>query len=69
MGWPDDHTLVPDAKGKPLSDASRYKACGNGVASPVAHWIGDRLRNALLEPPANATCPSLSPTPPELTRK
>lgn len=47
MGWEDDHTLVPDAKGKPLSDAARYKACGNGVASPVAEWIGERLRLAL----------------------
>jgi len=43
MGWPDSHTLIPDAKGKLLSDAARYKACGNGVASPVAHWIGWRL--------------------------
>lgn len=47
MGWEDDHTLVPDAKGKLLSDAARYKACGNGVASPVAEWIGERLRLAL----------------------
>jgi DNA (cytosine-5)-methyltransferase 1 len=47
MGWPDDHTLVPDAKGKLLSDAARYKACGNGVASRVAEWIGERLRIAL----------------------
>lgn len=47
MGWPRNHTLVPDAKGRLLSDAARYKACGNGVASPVAHWIGWRLREAL----------------------
>lgn len=49
MSWPDDHTLVPDAKGKPLSDAARYKACGNGVASVHSHWIGWRLALALGE--------------------
>jgi DNA (cytosine-5)-methyltransferase 1 len=42
MGWPDDHTLV-SYRGKLMSDASRYKMCGNGVASPVTHWIGWRL--------------------------
>jgi len=42
MGWPDHHTLVPGA-----SDSGRYKACGNGIASPVAAWIGLRLREAL----------------------
>ena len=47
MDWPDDWTLVPDAKGKPLSDAARYKACGNGVASVHSHWIGWRLWLAL----------------------
>jgi DNA (cytosine-5)-methyltransferase 1 len=47
MSWDDNHTLVPDAKGKLLSDAARYKACGNGVASNVAQWIGERLRLAL----------------------
>lgn len=43
MGWPDGHTDVPDEKGKPASDAARYKACGNGVVSNVAQWIGERL--------------------------
>lgn len=47
MSWPDFHTLVPDAKGKLLSDAARYKACGNGVASVHTHWIGERLALAL----------------------
>ena len=42
MGWPDNHTL-PRADGKQNSDTSRYKMCGNGVASPVAAWIGTRL--------------------------
>jgi DNA (cytosine-5)-methyltransferase 1 len=47
MGWPDGWTDVPDEKGKPAPDTARYKACGNGVASPVAAWIGFRLRDAL----------------------
>ena len=42
MGWPDNHTLIPG-----VSDSGRYKACGNGIASPVAAWIGLRLREAL----------------------
>lgn len=42
MGWPDNHTLIPG-----VSDSGRYKACGNGIASPVAAWIGFRLREAL----------------------
>jgi DNA (cytosine-5)-methyltransferase 1 len=47
MGWPDSWTDVPDEKGRPAADTARYKACGNGVASPVAAWIGFRLRDAL----------------------
>jgi len=50
MGWPDGWTAQGlDAQGRPyaLSDTARYKACGNGVASPVAAWIGFRLREAL----------------------
>ena len=43
MGWPDGWTDVPDEKGKPAADGPRYKAIGNGVASPVVHWIGLRL--------------------------
>lgn len=44
MGWHDGWTDVPDPKtGKPASDAQRYKACGNGVVSPVAEWIAARL--------------------------
>lgn len=42
MGWPDNHTL-PRADGKQNADTTRYKMCGNGVASPVAAWIGTRL--------------------------
>ena len=42
MGWPDDHTLHR-ADGKTNADSTRYKMCGNGVASPVAEWIGRNL--------------------------
>ena len=42
MGWPDNHTL-PRADGKQNADTTRYKMCGNGVASPVAAWIGTQL--------------------------
>jgi site-specific DNA-cytosine methylase len=41
MGWPDDHTATGTAG--PVSDTNRYKMCGNGVASPVAEWIGQHL--------------------------
>lgn len=47
MGWPDDHTLVRDSAGKFLRDGARYRMCGNGVARPVAQWIGWRARLAL----------------------
>lgn len=36
MGWPDNHT---DGQ----ADINRYKQCGNGVASPVAQWVGEQL--------------------------
>lgn len=42
MGWPDNHTL-PRSDGKTNSDTNRYKMCGNGVASPVAAWIGEHI--------------------------
>lgn len=42
MGWPDDHTLLR-ADGDEQSDAQRYRQIGNGVASPVAKWIGKHL--------------------------
>ena len=42
MGWPDDHTLFR-VDGKNNSDTTRYKMCGNGVASPVAEWIGKQI--------------------------
>jgi site-specific DNA-cytosine methylase len=42
MGWPDNHTL-PRSDDKQNPDTTRYKMCGNGVASPVAQWIGQHL--------------------------
>ena len=42
QGLPDDWTLVP-YRGKPASDAPRYKAIGNGMAMPVLRWIGERI--------------------------
>lgn len=45
MGWPDNHTLYR-ADGKTNSDTTRYKMCGNGVASPVAQWIAEQINQA-----------------------
>jgi DNA (cytosine-5)-methyltransferase 1 len=45
MGWPDNHTLNR-ADGKTNSDTTRYKMCGNGVASPVAQWIAQQINTA-----------------------
>jgi DNA (cytosine-5)-methyltransferase 1 len=42
MGWPDDHTKY-DKDGNELSDSARYKMCGNGIASPVAQWLGENI--------------------------
>jgi len=44
MGWPDDWTRWR-ADGKEQADSHRYKQCGNGVASPVAKWIANHLKN------------------------
>jgi len=46
MGWPDNHTL-PRADGKDNSDSTRYRMCGNGVATPVATWLAKHLRPLL----------------------
>jgi DNA (cytosine-5)-methyltransferase 1 len=43
MGWGDDHTRWK-ADGTEQADSHRYKQCGNGVASPVATWIGEQIR-------------------------
>ena len=42
MGWPDDHTRYK-ADGTEQAVIHRYTQCGNGVASPVAQWIGKHL--------------------------
>lgn len=42
MGWPDNHTLNR-ADGKKTPSTQRYKMCGNGVASPVAKWVGEQI--------------------------
>ena len=50
MGWPDRWTergIDEQGREYALSDSARYKLCGNGVASPVAGWIGWRLRDTL----------------------
>lgn len=47
MGWPDDHTKY-DQDGKTLPDTQRYKMCGNGVASPVAKWVAQKINDTYL---------------------
>ena len=42
MGWPDDHTKWK-SNGKQQADSHRYKQVGNGVATPVAKWIGQNI--------------------------
>lgn len=44
MGWPDDWTAFK-ADGTAQADTNRYKQCGNGVASPVAEWVGQQVLN------------------------
>jgi DNA (cytosine-5)-methyltransferase 1 len=34
MGYPDNHTLEEG-----VTEYSRYRMCGNGVATPVAKWV------------------------------
>jgi hypothetical protein len=40
-GTSGDDALLPSEL-----DAHRYRCCGNGVAAPVAEWIGRRLKAA-----------------------
>lgn len=42
QGFPDGWTDI-EFKGKPASDAARYKALGNSMAVPVMLWIGKRI--------------------------
>lgn len=43
QGAPDDWTLVPNNRGKPMADGPRYKLIGNSIAVPVLRWIGTRI--------------------------
>jgi DNA (cytosine-5)-methyltransferase 1 len=47
QGFPDGHTLTPDAKGKMQADGPRYKQLGNSWAVPVVRWIGERLARGM----------------------
>lgn len=42
QGWPDDWTRWA-ADGTEISNTQRYRMIGNGVAAPVAEWIGRRI--------------------------
>lgn len=42
QGYPDDHTRWR-ADGSEQSDTQRWKQCGNGVATPVAKWVGEQV--------------------------
>jgi DNA (cytosine-5)-methyltransferase 1 len=46
MGWQDDWTRLAD-DGTEIADTHRYKMCGNGVASPVAKWVAERIARIL----------------------
>jgi DNA (cytosine-5)-methyltransferase 1 len=41
MGWPDGWTAPEGVK---ALDSKRYAACGDGIVSWVAYWIGQRIR-------------------------
>jgi DNA (cytosine-5)-methyltransferase 1 len=45
MGWDDNHTAI-GADRKPISDAQRFKMCGNGVVAPVAQWLANQIIKA-----------------------
>lgn len=49
MGWPDNHTLYR-ADGKTNSSGTRVRMIGNGVASPVATWIAERINDLYSTP-------------------
>lgn len=42
QGWPEDWTRYT-ADGKEQADSNRYRQIGNGVASPVAEWLGRHI--------------------------
>lgn len=58
MGWPDDHTrygVTESGELVEIADSHRYRACGNGVVSPNAEWVGRRIVRAM-----GATAPASS---------
>lgn len=42
MGWSDDHTKYKQ-DGSVQADSHRYRQIGNGVATPVAKWVGEQV--------------------------
>lgn len=42
MGFPDGYTDI-QFRGKPASDAARYKALGNSMCTNVMLWLGERI--------------------------
>lgn len=48
QGFPDGWTLIR-YRGKPSSDAPRYKALGNSMAVPVIRWLGQQIMKATNE--------------------
>lgn len=46
QGYDDDHTRWRD-DGTEIADSTRYRMCGNGVASPVAHYVASCVNRAL----------------------
>ena len=46
QGLPDNWTNI-EFKGKPASDAKRYKAIGNGMAQPCADFVMQRVVEAI----------------------
>ena len=48
MGWPDNHTLHR-IDGKTHTQSTRFKMCGNGVATPVAQWVAEQVKVNLLK--------------------
>lgn len=46
QGWPDEHTRWTD-DGSEQSYTTRFKQCGNGVATPVAKWVAKHIKGIL----------------------
>jgi DNA (cytosine-5)-methyltransferase 1 len=44
QAFPDDWSLVPNAKGKPMADGPRYRMMGNAVTVSTVEWIAKRIR-------------------------